>query len=468
MKIKIFTLVSLGILSSFCSKNQSQQSQTPKSVTETPKPTPTPIGTNNNAVSTFFVNYLTKNDGKLFSESSALEISNIQSERQKIWQQWKTANSEASNEKLIFDEPLLNRKQASWALPPEGGASTTMPFFYGTKGTKPSEGYPLYLYLHGSGDRDREWNGAVSMCNNFNDSPSGYFIPQIPNIGEYYRWWQKSKQVAWEKMLRLAFLSENINPNKIYFFGISEGGYGSQRLASFYADYLAGAGPMAGGEPLINAPVENCQNIAFSLRTGAQDFMFHRDKLSLYTKHRFEQLANENPEKFIHWIDIISGRGHGIDYAPTTSWLRSYVRNAQPKHIRWEDFPMDNIHRKGFYNLFVLKRPETGNRIYYEMKIVNNDISLQISQVTYTATEISPNWGFPMAYSKTYSEVQGGKLLVYLSEKLVDLNQKVRIIVNGKEVFNAIPTLDQKHLVNSCATFFDPERLFPTAVEVSY
>ncbi len=61
---------------------------------------------------------------------------------------------------------------------------------------------------------------------------------------------KKSKQFAWEKLLRLAFVSGNINPDKVYFFGISEGGYGSQRLASYYADYLAGAGPMAGGEPL--------------------------------------------------------------------------------------------------------------------------------------------------------------------------------------------------------------------------
>lgn len=66
-------------------------------------------------------------------------------------------------------------------------------------------------------------------------------------MGDYYRWWQKAKQFAWEKMLRLAFVSGKINPNKVYFFGISEGGYGSQRLASFYADYLAAAGPMAGG-----------------------------------------------------------------------------------------------------------------------------------------------------------------------------------------------------------------------------
>ncbi len=51
----------------------------------------------------------------------------------------------------------------------------------------------------------------------FDDAPSVYFIPQIPNMGDYYRWWQKAKQFAWEKMLRLAFVSGKINPNKVYF-----------------------------------------------------------------------------------------------------------------------------------------------------------------------------------------------------------------------------------------------------------
>ena len=109
----------------------------------------------------------------------------------------------------------------------------------------PEGGYPLYLYMHGSGDKGQEWATGILLCQKFDDVPSAYFIPQIPNMGNYYRWWQKSKQFAWEKLLRLAFVSGNINPDKVYFFGISEGGYGSQRLASYYADYLAGAGPVS-------------------------------------------------------------------------------------------------------------------------------------------------------------------------------------------------------------------------------
>ena len=74
-------------------------------------------------------------------------------------------------------------------------------------------------------------------------------------------------------------LSEEINPDAIFFIGISEGAYGSQRLASFYADYLAGAGPMAGGDLMANCPPENMANIAFALHTGGADYGYGRDEL---------------------------------------------------------------------------------------------------------------------------------------------------------------------------------------------
>lgn len=104
--------------------------------------------------------------------------------------------------------------------------------------------FPMYLYLHGSGPKE-EWKYGLMWAQYFNDAPSVYFIPQIPNEGEYYRWWQKAKLYAWEKLLRQSLASGHVDANRLYVFGISEGGYGSQRLASYYADYWAGVGPMA-------------------------------------------------------------------------------------------------------------------------------------------------------------------------------------------------------------------------------
>ena len=250
----------------------------------------------------FFLNYLS-GDETLYQDNKPVSLADIARQRQLVWDAWVEANNRFDEQKLIGLGKLEQENSGNWDLPAELEPHAVMPYYWGCKGEPgPEGGYPLYLYMHGSGDKGQEWATGILLCQKFDDVPSAYFIPQIPNMGNYYRWWQKSKQFAWEKLLRLAFVSGNINPDKVYFFGISEGGYGSQRLASYYADYLAGAGPMAGGEPLKNAPVENCRNIAFSFLTGAADAGFYRNKLTTYTKNEFERLKKLYPEDYIHRI----------------------------------------------------------------------------------------------------------------------------------------------------------------------
>ena len=277
-----------------------------------------------------------------------LTTQQLEQAEQEVWNIWKEANSSDIRQYLPNKTTLQisSMPRNEWKLPDEfdGGNRypAVLPFYWGYKGAKPSEGFPLFVYMHGSGGKDQEWATGLQLATSFQDGPSLYFIPQIPNEGGLYRWWQRSKQFAWERLFRLSLASGEVDPHRIYIFGISEGGYGTQRLASYYADYLAGAGPMAGGEPLPNAPVENCEHIAFSLRTGANDTQFYRNKFTQKAKEAFDKLEQMHPGKFKHRIEVIPGRGHGIDYFPTTPWLRQYARTAQPKTVHWEDYPVDN------------------------------------------------------------------------------------------------------------------------------
>lgn len=416
----------------------------------------------------FFSAYLA-GEANNYQDKISFGLAEVQKVRNLVWESWKEANRHFSEQKLPELTELNGEHSGQWQLPESLEPHAVMPYYWGYKGKgTPAEGYPLYLYLHGSGEKSREWATGLTICKGFDDAPSVYFIPQIPNMGDYYRWWQKSKQFAWEKMLRLAFVSGKINPDRVYFFGISEGGYGSQRLASFYADYLAAAGPMAGGEPLKNAPVENCRNIAFSLRTGANDYGFYRDKLTRYTREEFEKWQKLYPENFLHWIELIPGMWHGIDYRPTTPWLKQHVRDPFPKFVSWENFEMDGQYRKGFYNLFVKERSNEDeySRTYYELAIKGNELTLKVELVSYETVETDPNWGIALKSEKVYRPADKGKVVVFLHEELVDLTQKVTLTVNGKKAFQGKVEPQLKHMVNSCALFFDPQRLYPAAIEI--
>ena len=417
---------------------------------------------------TFFSEYLS---GKTttFDAGKSLKLSEVEQYRDAVWQLWKEANASFEEEKLIALDTLLSNSSGCWKLPENLEPNAVMPYYWGMKGAvETGAELPLFLYLHGSGPKEREWSTGLKICRNFDDAPSVYFIPQIPNEGDYYRWWQKAKQFVWEKLLRQALLLGEIDPNRVYVFGISEGGYGSQRLASFYADYWAAAGPMAGGEPLKNAPAENCSNIAFSLRTGDKDTGFYRNTLTGYALEAFDSLAHQRPGHFIHKIELIPGMGHSIDYRPTTPWLKQYVRNPYPRYVSWENFEMDGIYRTGFYNLYVKERSdeEGKSRTYYEMNISGNDISLKVNEVVYEVIEKDPRWGIEMKFAKKYVQAHKGKVIIYLCDKLVDLNEKVTLTVNGKKVFEGKMKADLKNIVNSCAAFFDPLRLYPASIEV--
>ena len=459
MKISAYSLGMLGLLFAFILPSNSMAQDVPLKKQDLKTKA---------KITAFFSDYLSGKEDS-FECKTTIKPSDTKKMQALVWAAWKEANNNFREEKLINLEKLELAKSGKWTLPKTLEPNAIMPYYWGIKGdAMPEGGYPLYLYTHGSGHKDSEWQTGLSICQRFDDAPSVYFIPQIPNMGDYYRWWQKAKQFAWEKMLRLAFVSGKINPNKVYFFGISEGGYGSQRLASFYADYLAGAGPMAGGEPLKNAPVENCRNIAFSLRTGAKDVGFYRNKLTQYTKDEFDRLQKLNPGSFIHKIELIPGMGHGIDYRPTTPWLKEYTRNPYPKFVSWENFEMDGLYRDGFYNLVVKERSNNDDtsRTYYEMNIQDNSITLKVDLVTYKATEIDPQWGIQLKFDKTYQPATKGKVIIYLCDELVNLDKEITLTVNGKEVFKGKVKPELKHIVNSCATFFDPARLYPAAIEI--
>jgi predicted esterase len=356
----------------------------------------------------------------------------------------------------------------TWNIPSELEPNAKMNFYLGVKGDKPENGYPVFLYLHGSGPRANEWATGLKLAKYFNDGPSMYIVPQIPQEGEWYRWWQRSKQWAWERILRIVMSMPEVDKNRIYVFGISEGGYGSQRLASFYGDYWAAAGPMAGGEPLVNAPVENLAHVPLSFLTGDRDFMFYRYLLTKTTGEKLDSMQHIHPNEYVHRVKLLEGYGHSIDYTPTTPWLAKHKRNAQPRHYIWENFEMDGLKRNAFYNLQVLEE-ESNYRTQYEFTAnADNSIDLKVDTVEYITTWKDPRWGISMLFDKKYTPAQHGHVRLFLSDQLVDLGKKVVIRINGKVAFNGKVKGSKKNQKLSQELWADPMRDFKHAVEVKW
>ena len=379
----------------------------------------------------------------------------------------KDTNDEKVFRELLTDS-LSKANVTTWTLPDSLEPNAKMNFYLGVKGDMPKDGYPVFLYLHGSGPRANEWATGLKLAKRFNDGPSMYIVPQIPQEGEWYRWWQRSKQWTWEKVLRIILSMPEVDKNRIYVFGISEGGYGSQRLASFYADYWAAAGPMAGGEPLINAPVENLAHVPLSFLTGDRDFMFYRHLLTKTTGEKLDSMQRIHPNEYVHRVKLLEGYGHSIDYTPTTPWLAQHKRNAQPRHFLWENFEMDGLKRNAFYNLQVLEEEDEFRTKYEFTANADNSIDIKVDAVKYNPTWKDPRWGINMLFSKDFTPAQHGHMRIFLSDQLVDLKKKVTVRINGKEVFNGKVKGSKKNQKLAHELWGDPMRNFKHAVEVKW
>ena len=149
--------------------------------------------------------------------------------------------------------------------------------------------------------------------------------------------------------------------------------------------------------------------------------------------------------------------------------MAQYTRNPQPKHVIWENFEMDGIHRKGFANICVEEDPRgefDTYRITYFMDIEGNEITLASKKTVYNCTETEN--GIDKFFKKFYANLNKGKIRLYLSPKLVDFNQPVKITANGKVLFNGMLQPTVQDMVNSLATFYDPERIFPASVLIDF
>ncbi len=181
----------------------------------------------------------------------------------------------------------------------------------------------------------------------------------------------------------------------------------------------------------------------------------------------------------MHKIDLQPGAGHGCDYTVTTPWLSKHTRNPYPKYVYWENFALGNVNgesyncRKGFYNLRVIEgqngKTDSPTRDAYEMTIDGNTIDIKAMSVTVTPTDqvTEDYWTLNINASKTSVPATSGKIRVYLHEKLVDLSKPVTINVNGVKKYEGTPALDRRTMVESLAFFFDPQRIFPTSVDVA-
>lgn len=298
------------------------------------------------------------------------------------------------------------------------------PYVLLVKGEKPAAGWPLYLCLHGGGGNgdakgphgwevnDGEWEAQKKLWARIYPAPGLYFIPRMAD-DRRGRWWQDHNQIAFDEVIAKAILFRDVDPNRVYLMGISEGGYGAIRFAGNRPDRFAATGGMAAAEPLGTSPPENMRNVGMRIDIGEKDTMYDRVGLARRMGERLAELKAADPDGYDFAVNVQAGRGHGVDYSLCPKWLAERVRDPRCKRVTWLVQKFDSRVALQQYWL-ALDAVPAAMPLFVDAAIQDNRLVVR--------AEVRKEGGKP-----------DGVLLVRLDDRLADLDRPIAIAVNGED-----------------------------------
>lgn len=323
------------------------------------------------------------------------------------------------------------KAEAEWAAHQIRYKNSTLKFTTQIFGDKPAGGRSLYISLHGGGGtapkvNDQQWENQKKL---YKLKEGVYFVPRSP-VDAWNMWHDYPMDELLTEVIKSEIVMDDVNPDKVYVMGYSAGGDGVFQLAPRLPDYWAAASMMAGHPG--DAQILNLKNVPFIAFVGGKDAAYHRNELVAQWGKRLDSLQNVYPGSFIHETHVYPDMPHWMNRKDTIAvpWLASYTRNALPKDVIWIQ---DDILRDRFYWLGM--PIESAKKGLKARVVVNaNDINILENDNEY--------------------------LYIYLNDDLVNLDKKVTVTINGKQVFNKKVPRNAAVIKESVAARMDKSLIF--------
>ena len=315
--------------------------------------------------------------------------------------------------------------------------SEIMSFWYTTYGTKPTDGYSLFISLHGGGNalaqlNDSQWENQKQL---YQPQNSVYLAPRAP-YDDWDMWFKPDLDQFYASLIQMCVAYLDVNPDKVYLIGYSAGGDGVWRMAPRMADTWAGASMMAGHPGDVS--LLNLRNTPFMVWCGALDAAYNRNRECTQRGLELDSLHTADPNGYIHETHIVEGKPHWMDLedAAALPWLQQYQRNPYPTHIVWRQEEVTHPH---FYWLTApADQLQRGKTVRLSLK--GNTVT--ISQCDYT------------------------QLTLQFNDQMVNLDKPITIRMNGKTLFKGKLPRTLANLQSSLAARNDLRYIFPAQVTV--
>lgn len=277
----------------------------------------------------------------------------IENARKYIWHEYlnqvkndKTRIEEVENRAMTFDD-------------------ATMKYGFFVKGEPDESGYPLFIALHGGGQRDTpdlndsQW---VHMASYYRNSvENGIYVNPRGVRDTWDCHFNPESYPLYDRLIENMIAFYDADPNRVYLTGFSAGGDGVYAIVSKMPDRFASAN-MSAGHP-NGLPLWNLYNMPLQLQVGENDTAYERNTVTAQYGKLLDEYQAELGGGYIHNTYVHQGQGHNFRdtsmenqtvMADSAAWLDSgdnsvietdtnairlieqYVRNPLPVRVVWD------------------------------------------------------------------------------------------------------------------------------------
>ena len=305
--------------------------------------------------------------------------------------------------------------------------------FFGKKATN---GWSLFISLHGGGGTTEEkntiyWNRHKTLYELDNGI---LFTPRSPT-NTWNMWHQSHVDTFFNRIIQNMIAFHEVDPNRVYIMGRSAGGDGIYQIAPRMADRFAAAA-MSAGHPNEASPL-GLRNIAFAIHMGENDYLYDRNKVAIQWENQLAELRKNDPGGYRHFVKIYKDKGHWMDNLEASAliWMSDFVRKPYPDKIIWKQ---DDVLHKRFYWL-KNEDPTIGDLI--EAEITDQVINIKNSS--------------------------SSSLIIQLNDDFIDLNKKVVVNYQHIELFNGFVSRNIKVIERSLKEYGDPYGIYYGEIHLS-
>jgi predicted esterase len=308
----------------------------------------------------------------------------------------------------------------------------------------PAKKYRVAVYLHGGVNRTDAWRKGEPWWRRFDRSYGPDQISVFPSSWRGSLWWQWSQIENLEAILNRIKREYNVDENRVYLFGVSDGGTGAYYHAGKAPTPWAAILPFIGHPGVLENPatgvdgelfVENLSNRPFLVVNGEKDELYPVARVKPYLD-AFQKAGVEivfRPQPGGHNTRWWNGEQPEIE-----AFLSSHPRNPLPDRVVWETERTDRFARIHWLVLEDLEPGAPSGKVALRRK--DNRIEVDSRGVA--------------------------RFRLLLSPRQFDLDQPIEVVTNGVDCHRGKVERSASTLLRWAARDFDRTMLFAAELSI--